>query len=168
MADDAILLKAVSTSVGQAAVAPVRVGGGGHRRATLARWCSWPGVDDRGSTPCGTSCVWMLLRQTPPTTELAVPQVTLLYFDRCPSWQFADQHLRELADELDLTISREKVDTPEAAERRAFRGSPTMLVDGEDGFATGDEPVGLSCRIYETADGPAGGPTVDQLRAVLA
>lgn len=97
-----------------------------------------------------------------------MPQVTLLYFDGCPSWQVADQRLLELADELDLTITREKVDTPEAAKRRAFRGSPTILVNGQDLFATGDEPVGLSCRIYETPDGPAGAPTAAQLRAVLA
>lgn len=94
-------------------------------------------------------------------------QVTLLYFDGCPSWQVADQRLHELAEELDLTITREKVDTPEAAERRSFRGSPTILVDGEDVFATGHEPMGLSCRIYQTPDGPAGAPTADQLRAVL-
>ena len=96
-----------------------------------------------------------------------MPEVTLLYFDGCPSWQLADQRLRDLADELDLTITRERVETPEAAVAWGFRGSPTILVDGEDVFAAGDEPVGLSCRIYPTPDGPAGSPTVDQLRAAL-
>lgn len=96
-----------------------------------------------------------------------MPDVTLLYFDGCPSWQVADHRLRELADELGFRFDREIVDTPEAAERRRFRGSPTILVDGEDVFASGDEPVGLSCRIYQTPDGPAGAPTVEQLRSVL-
>lgn len=98
-----------------------------------------------------------------------MPHVTLLYFDGCPSWQTTDRRLRELelADELSFTITREKVETPEAAEARSFRGSPTILVDGRDVFATGDEPVGLSCRIYPTPDGQAGSPTVDQLREVL-
>lgn len=96
-----------------------------------------------------------------------MPHVTLLYFDGCPSWQTTDQRLRDLADELDLTITLEKVDTPEAAEARSFRGSPTILVDSRDVFATGDEPVGLACRIYQTPDGPAGSPTVEQLREVL-
>jgi hypothetical protein len=93
--------------------------------------------------------------------------VTLLYIDGCPSWQTADAHLAELADELDLTVTRRQVTTPEEAERVAFRGSPTILVDGRDGFAEGLEPVGLSCRVYQTPDGPAGAPTLEQLRAVL-
>lgn len=96
-----------------------------------------------------------------------MPDVTLLYFDGCPSWRIADHRLSRLADELGFTLTRERVETPEAAERVQFRGSPTILVDGEDVFASGDEPVGLSCRIYRTADGPAGAPTLEQLREVL-
>ncbi len=94
--------------------------------------------------------------------------VTLLYFDGCPSWQQADGHLRVLSSELELRVRREKVETPEAAERLRFRGSPTILVDGRDVFARGDEPVGLSCRIHQTPDGPAGSPTLEMLREVLA
>jgi hypothetical protein len=96
-----------------------------------------------------------------------VLDVTLLYFDGCPSWELADQRLDELAGELDLVVTRQKVETPEAAEQWSFRGSPTILVDGHDVFAVGDEPVGLSCRIYETPDGPAGAPTLQQLRQVV-
>jgi hypothetical protein len=59
------------------------------------------------------------------------------------------------------------VDSPETAEAIGFRGSPSILVDGIDPFARGDEPVGLSCRIYQTPAGPAGSPTLEQLRAVL-
>ncbi len=97
-----------------------------------------------------------------------MPDVTLLYFDGCPSWQIADHRLEALADELGFRVTRQKVDTPETAEEWSFRGSPTILVDGEDVFATGDEPVGLSCRIYQTPDGPAGAPTEQQLRSALA
>jgi len=93
--------------------------------------------------------------------------VTLLYFDGCPSWQTTDQRLRELADEHGFDVTHRKVETPEAAEELSFRGSPTVLVDGRDPFAEGDEPVGLSCRIYQTPDGQAGSPTMDQLREVL-
>jgi hypothetical protein len=103
----------------------------------------------------------------PTTGTRALTDVTLLYFGGCPSWRVADEHLRDLAGELGLAITREKVETPEAAERWGFRGSPTILVDGRDVFATGDEPAGLSCRLYQTPDGPAGAPTVDQLRAAL-
>lgn len=94
--------------------------------------------------------------------------VTLLYFDGCPHWQVADVRLRALAEEFGLTITRQQVDTPEDAEHFGFLGSPTILVDGSDPFAAGDEPAGLSCRRYATPDGPSGAPTEDQLRAVLA
>ncbi len=95
-------------------------------------------------------------------------QVTLLYFDGCPNWQLADGRLATLAAELGFEVARRRVDTPEEAEALAFRGSPTILVDGRDAYARGDEPVGLSCRVYETPDGPAGAPTERQLRALLA
>jgi hypothetical protein len=42
-----------------------------------------------------------------------------------------------------------------------------MLINGVDPFADPDAPVGLSCRVYRTDDGPAGSPTVEQLLAVL-
>jgi hypothetical protein len=93
--------------------------------------------------------------------------VTLLYFDGCPNWTTADVRLRALGNELGITIERQKVETPEEAEAIGFRGSPTILVDGRDPFAQGDEPVGLSCRIYQTPEGPAGAPTTEQLMAVL-
>ena len=94
--------------------------------------------------------------------------VTLLYFDGCPNWHDADTHLRTLQDEVpDLRVTRRIVDTPEEAERTRFRGSPSILIDGVDPFADADAPVGLSCRLYRTPDGPAGSPTLDQLRKVL-
>ncbi|MDW3221085.1 MAG: thioredoxin family protein [Acidimicrobiales bacterium] len=94
--------------------------------------------------------------------------VTLLYFDDCPNWLEADAHLRTLAAERrDLHITRRIVDTPEAAEETQFRGSPSILVDGLDIFADADAPVGLSCRVYQTPDGTAGAPTIEQLREVL-
>jgi len=94
--------------------------------------------------------------------------VTLLYFEDCPNWQTAEGHLAVLAREMpDLRISRHLVDTGEEAERVGFGGSPSILVDGVDVFAEPNSPVGLSCRVYQTPAGPAGSPTLDQLRKVL-
>ncbi len=94
--------------------------------------------------------------------------VTLLYFDDCPHWKTVDRHLQTLTTELgNLVITRHQVDTPDEAERTSFRGSPSIIVDGIDPFSDPDAPVGLSCRVYQTPDGPAGSPTIDQLRAVL-
>ncbi len=94
--------------------------------------------------------------------------VTLLYFDDCPNWKVTDAHLETLTGEIGgLEISRVEVTTTEDAERYRFRGSPSVLIDGQDAFADPDDPVGLSCRVYQTPDGPAGSPTLGQLRDVL-
>ena len=94
--------------------------------------------------------------------------VTLLYFDDCPNWLETDQHLRALAAEHpELVVERRLVETAEDAEATRFRGSPSIIVDGVDPFADADAPVGLSCRMYQTADGRAGSPTLEQLRAVI-
>lgn len=95
--------------------------------------------------------------------------VTLLYFDDCPNWLVANEHLEVLlAEHPEMSITRHIVETPEEAERTRFRGSPSIHVNGVDPFADADDPVGLSCRVYQTPDGPAGSPTLDQLRDVLA
>jgi hypothetical protein len=39
------------------------------------------------------------------------------------------------------------------AERAEFVGSPTIRVDGLDVQPPGDEPVGLTCRVYRLRDG---------------
>ena len=93
--------------------------------------------------------------------------IDLWYFDGCPNWKLADQRLTEIAAERpDVTLARHVVDTVEEAERVGFRGSPSILVDGVDVFAAGDAGIGLACRVYLTPDGPAGAPTLEQLRAV--
>lgn len=95
-------------------------------------------------------------------------RVTLLYFDGCPSWKIAYERLLGLADELEFTATPRMVTSAREAEQLGFRGSPTITVDGRDVFADSDEPVGLSCRLYQTPHGPVGAPTVDQLREVLS
>jgi hypothetical protein len=95
-------------------------------------------------------------------------EITLQYFEGCPNWKVADQHIDELVREFpQITVSRQLVDTVEEAERVGFRGSPSILFDGVDPFAQADAPVGLACRRYITPDGFAGAPTVDQLREEL-
>jgi hypothetical protein len=97
----------------------------------------------------------------------AMREVTVQYFADCPNWRSTAHLLEQLADEFDLTILVQRVETVEEAERIGFRGSPTVLIDGRDPFATGDEPTGLACRVYVTAAGLEGAPTEAQLRRVL-
>lgn len=95
--------------------------------------------------------------------------VTLLYFDGCPNWKVVDQRLTEIAGERpDIALTRHLVATIEEAERVGFHGSPSILVNGVDAFAAGHAGIGLACRVYTTPHGPAGAPTLEQLRAVIA
>jgi len=94
--------------------------------------------------------------------------VTLLYFEGCPNWEVADEHLQVLAAERpDLTVTRRLVETAAEADRVGFFGSPSIQVDGVDVCAGPGSQVGMACRRYLTPDGVAGAPTLDQLRAVL-
>lgn len=96
--------------------------------------------------------------------------LTLLYFDDCPNWHLLDARLGEALHAVGgdaLTVRRVQVTTDEQAQELAFRGSPTLLVDGVDAFAEPAAPVGLSCRVYRTDAGLSGSPTVAQLVAVL-
>ena len=94
--------------------------------------------------------------------------MTLLYFDDCPNWLEADGHLQALAAEHpEMTVERRLVETDEDATATRFHGSPSIAVDGVDLFADEDAPVGLSCRMYQTPNGPAGSPTLHQLRHAI-
>ena len=94
--------------------------------------------------------------------------ITLQYFDSCPSWKLVEADLETLASESSgLTITRQLIDTPEAAAEFGFRGSPTVLMDGVDPFADPDAPVGLSCRVYRSDDGYVGSPSLAQLRTAI-
>ena len=96
--------------------------------------------------------------------------VSLLYFDGCPNWRTTDERLRQALDRVghgEVRVAYGKVTTDAEAQAVAFRGSPTVIVDGRDPFLDQESPVGLSCRMYRTSDGLAGSPTVDQLVEVL-
>ncbi|MDE0805038.1 MAG: thioredoxin family protein [Acidimicrobiales bacterium] len=94
-------------------------------------------------------------------------RIELQYFDDCPNWKVAHERLVSLAEGVGAEVVLRQVTTPEAAEAAGFRGSPTILVDGRDPFAIGDESFGLACRVFQTPHGPAGSPTVTQLEAAL-
>ena len=95
-----------------------------------------------------------LTRMTP--DPASAPSVELLWWSGCPSWERATEELRdEMAAaglEPDSIVLRE-VATDEAAEREGFIGSPTIRVSGRDVQAIGDEPAGLTCRVYRLRDG---------------
>jgi hypothetical protein len=85
--------------------------------------------------------------------------------DGCPHWAVAEQRvllaLRRTGHPEQ--VRSQKVTTLEEADRLGFRGSPSILVDGDDLFPDPDMPICLSCRLYQTTDGLTGVPTIDQL-----
>ena len=96
-------------------------------------------------------------------------KVTLQYFDSCPNWRVVDQRIREVieSEDLDIDLDYQLIESPEAAEQYGFHGSPSILIDGVDPFATADTQVGYACRIYLTESGPAEAPSVEQIAQAL-
>jgi hypothetical protein len=88
-------------------------------------------------------------------------EIELLYVPGCPNREVARRHLAvALArTERAAVIHEREVRSAEEAANLAMRGSPTILVDGEDPFDGESSVVALSCRLYP--------PTIEQLVEVL-
>jgi hypothetical protein len=98
-------------------------------------------------------------------------RIELLYFDGCPNWMLTEQRIAEalaIRGLADVDVELRRVETVERAEELGFLGSPSIRIGGADPFATGREPVGLSCRLYSTPGGLSGSPTTEQLLEVLS
>ena len=96
-------------------------------------------------------------------------EITVQYFTGCPNWIVAAERLAVIAqDRTDMRVTHLLVETPEDAEATGFRGSPSILLDGVDLFPDPTSSVGLSCRLYQTPDGIAGTPSLEQLRAAIS
>lgn len=92
--------------------------------------------------------------------------IELQFFDGCPHWQLAEKRIRDVVGS-DADIQYRLVSGPEEAADVGFHGSPTILVDGADPFATDETPISFACRVYTTEEGIEGAPSVAQLRRVL-
>ena len=82
--------------------------------------------------------------------------VELLFWDGCPSHSKALAELREAMVDVALdpsTVIVREVETQAEATLERFVGSPTIRIDGVDVQPPGEEPVGLTCRIYHRRDG---------------
>jgi hypothetical protein len=93
--------------------------------------------------------------------------VTVLTVPGCANSPLLDERLKVAVPGVRV-VRRVAGDEREAA-ALGMRGSPTLLVDGADPFATGHEPFSVSCRLYRQEDGSlAGAPPVAELCRVLA
>jgi hypothetical protein len=96
-------------------------------------------------------------------------EIELLYVRECPHRRVARDHVdRALARTGLAAVVREReVRLSEEAARLGMRGSPTILMDGQDPFVDTADPAAMSCRLYRSDVGSSGAPTVEQLVEAL-
>ena len=92
-------------------------------------------------------------------------KVEIQYFIGCPDSKELLSRVKTAVEKVEFDVDYREilVETPEAATRYKFRGSPTLLIDSEDyeGMAA-PENANLSCRIY-----PDGIPSTDDIVSKL-
>jgi len=101
-----------------------------------------------------------------------VPDIEFFFWEGCPSHEraLADLYVAmvELEIDIDLLTVTKIVDEADA-EVNSFPGSPTVRVRGVDVQDPGDNPIGLTCRLYRRRDGRASPlPDPADLRDALA
>ncbi|MGH2981917.1 MAG: DF family (seleno)protein [Solirubrobacterales bacterium] len=101
------------------------------------------------------------------------PDIELLWWQGCPSWERAAEMLREQMEAAGLDPGSARVteiESEDDADRTGFPGSPTIRIDGADFQPPGpEEPGGLTCRVYRLRDGRASPlPDPRDLREALA
>ena len=103
------------------------------------------------------------------TVAPAAPIMELLYFVGCPHCLQLLPSVEQLAAESGAALHLRRVESPEAAERERFLGSPTVRVNGTDVDPTAPPRTdfGLTCRIYLTEAGPSPLPPERWIRAAL-
>jgi hypothetical protein len=84
------------------------------------------------------------------------PRIEFLWWAECPSWERALAILRERVAAAGLdpeAVVIIELTDEQQARGLGFPGSPTIRVDGVDVQDPVSNPIGLSCRVYRTADG---------------
>ena len=89
-------------------------------------------------------------------------KIEVQYFNGCPNSPEMIHRVKEAikGSEEKIEYNEVLVESNELAEEIKFRGSPTVLIDGED-FEGREEPesASLNCRVYEN-----GLPSTDEIR----
>jgi hypothetical protein len=97
-------------------------------------------------------------------------RIEVLYFDGCPNSAEACRRTEAALAALargTVAVMMRQMRTAQDTKGTAFAGSPTISVDGRDVFPGAAPTSELSCRIYQTPNGLAGLPTVEQLKDAL-
>jgi len=101
--------------------------------------------------------------------ETKINNIELMFFEGCPSWKEAHQHLVDIlkSQGINIEIILRNIETNKEAVKYQFPGSPTIKVNGNDIFPTNQTNYSLSCRVYETSQGFKGSPTTDMINKKL-
>ena len=95
--------------------------------------------------------------------------IDILHVSHCPHLEDARAHVHEAvtAAGVRATVEEREIATSDDARRRGMHGSPTILLDGRDPFATDADGGSLSCRLYEVDGKLAGAPSIPQIVAAI-
>ena len=99
-----------------------------------------------------------------------VMRIEILTVPDCPNRATAHDNIREALAGLgraDATIIERVIGDPALAVEAGMAGSPTILVNGVDPFASATAEPSVSCRLYRTDGAMGGAPSVVQLREAL-
>ncbi|MGE5288611.1 MAG: hypothetical protein ACM3ML_15720 [Micromonosporaceae bacterium] len=96
-------------------------------------------------------------------------EVMVLTVPGCPHAALAEERLATaIAGLAGVHVIHRVVADEQDAVVLGMRGSPTILIDGSDPFASPAEGPSLSCRLYRQADGSlAGAPAAEALREAI-
>jgi len=96
-------------------------------------------------------------------------EITLLHVADCPNLGLARDRVTQAAEQAGLVVRVHERLVSDLAEVAGlgFTGSPTILIDGVDPFATADTIPSVACRLYVTDDGVQGAPSIEELVKVL-
>jgi hypothetical protein len=97
-------------------------------------------------------------------------RIQILHIPDCPNWREAGDRVREALDLVGLVagdVSFQELKTSAEAEKVAFSGSPTILVDGTDLFPSDGATTDLACRVYVSDGRLAGLPSTQDISSAL-
>jgi hypothetical protein len=96
-------------------------------------------------------------------------KLEILQVPDCPNATVLAARLAELTDGWPgVTVTHVIVTTAPDATRLGMTGSPTLLADGMDPFASPGQSPSISCRLYRDDQGhPIPAPSLGELRAAL-
>ncbi len=92
-------------------------------------------------------------------------KIEFFYFEGCPSYKKALDHLKEIINEENIEADLEliRVDSPEDAQKVGFQGSPSIKIDGQD-MEGKEGGISFTCRIYNIDGALTGIPSKEYIR----